>query len=80
MQALCTARCRLAATAFHTCRSTHAGIVHWSPPEAALSSAAEALRDAGTSFYGPCAGLPALVNALKQKLAAENGMPDVSRA
>lgn len=58
----------------------HAGIVHWSPPKAALTLAAGALTDAGTSFYGPCAGLPALVDALKRKLAAENGLPDVSRA
>ena len=58
----------------------HAGIVHWSPPDAALSLAAEALTDAGTSFYGPCAGLPALVDALKQKLANENGLPNVRHA
>ena len=57
-----------------------AGIVHWTPPAAALDLASEVIRDKGVSAYGPCAGLPALVGALRQKLAAENGLPGVRTA
>lgn len=38
------------------------------------------IRDKGVSAYGPCAGLPALAGALREKLAVENGLPGVSSA
>ena len=61
-------------------RLVFAGVVHWAPPEGALGLAAELIRDKGVSAYGPCAGLPALAGALRQKLASENGLPGVSSA
>ena len=61
-------------------RLVFAGVVHWAPPEGALDLAAELIRDKGISAYGPCAGLPALAGALRQKLANENGLPEVSSA
>ena len=61
-------------------RLVFAGVVHWAPPEGALDLAAELIRDKGVSAYGPCAGLPALAGALRQKLASENGLPGVSSA
>ena len=57
----------------------HAGVVYWAPPEAALRRAAEALREPLVSAYGPCGGMPALVAALKRKLADENGLSGVRR-
>ncbi|CAL5223689.1 g6241 [Coccomyxa viridis] len=51
------------------------GIVHWTPPAGALDLATEVIRDKGVSAYGPCAGLPALASALREKLATENGLP-----
>ena len=39
--------------------------------------ATEALREPLMSAYGPCGGMPALVDALKQKLADENGLHGV---
>ena len=56
------------------------GVVHWSPPAAALDVAEQRLREPGLSAYGPCAGMPALVAALKAKLAAENGLAHVRAA
>jgi len=57
-----------------------AGVVYWAPPEAAMRRAAEALREPLVSAYGPCGGMPALVAALKQKLADENGLSGVRPA
>ena len=54
-----------------------AGVVHWTPPHNALDLACELVKDKGVSAYGPCAGLPSLTDALKEKLAAENNLPDV---
>ena len=42
-----------------------------------MQRAAEALREPLVSAYGPCGGMPALVAALKQKLADENGLTGV---
>ena len=56
-----------------------AGVVYWAPPESAMQRAAEALREPLVSAYGPCGGMPALVAALKEKLAAENGLTGVRR-
>ena len=50
------------------------------PPAGALDLATEVIRDKGVSAYGPCAGLPALAGALREKLANENGLPGVSSA
>jgi len=44
-----------------------------------MRRAAEALREPLVSAYGPCGGMPALVAALKQKLADENGLSGVRR-
>ena len=44
-----------------------------------MQRAAEALREPMINAYGPCGGMPALVAALKQKLAAENGLTGVRR-
>lgn len=38
-----------------------AGVVHWAPPAAALEAAAALVGDAHVSAYGPCHGLPELV-------------------
>ena len=48
--------------------------MHWAPPQEALTQAAALLADPSMSSYGPCAGLPALVSALRQKLEVENGL------
>lgn len=55
-----------------------AGVVHWTPPPQALDLASEVVREKSVSAYGPCAGLPALISALKEKLATQNKLPDVS--
>ena len=52
--------------------------MHWAPPAGALDLATEVIRDRGISAYGPCAGLPALAGALREKLSAENGLSGVS--
>lgn len=54
-----------------------AGIVHWAPPPAALEAVAVATADPALSQYGPDAGLPQLRQALRDKLAAENGLTEV---
>jgi DNA-binding transcriptional MocR family regulator len=53
------------------------GIVHWAPPAAALEAVAAATTDPALSQYGPDAGLPPLRQALREKLAAENGLTQV---
>ena len=58
----------------------HAGIVYWAPPAAALEAVAAAASDPELSQYGPDAGMPALREALIAKLAAENGIHQVSFA
>lgn len=50
------------------------GIVHWSPPEAALEAAKSAVMEPQTSLYGADDGLPELRDALRKKIAAENGL------
>lgn len=74
------------------------GVVHWRPPPAAITAAAELMAVAdgqgaihsseggmravfgggGVNSYGPADGLPALVDALQQKIADRNGLPGVS--
>lgn len=58
-------------------RSLAQGIVHWAPPAAALEAVAAATTDPALSQYGPDAGLPPLRQALREKLAAENGLTQV---
>jgi aromatic aminotransferase len=54
------------------------GIVHWPPPPEALCRSAELLvSNPSIHSYGPCEGLPALRDALKEKLRACNGLHDV---
>ena len=50
------------------------GIVHWSPPPAALEAAVSCVTEPATSLYGADDGLPELRTSLKAKLAAENGL------
>lgn len=42
-----------------------------------MQRAAEMLRDPSMSAYGACSGMPELCTALKEKLAAENGLTGV---
>ncbi|KAK9839419.1 hypothetical protein WJX81_001094 [Elliptochloris bilobata] len=51
------------------------GVVHWAPPAAALEAAVALVGDTRVSAYGPCHGLPELVEALQAKLASENALP-----
>lgn len=50
------------------------GVVHWSPPAAALQAAAEAASLPETSQYGADGGDRALCDALTEKLATINGL------
>lgn len=50
------------------------GVVSYGPPPAALEQIARFLADPSNHKYQPVVGLPALVAALEQKLAAENGV------
>jgi aspartate/methionine/tyrosine aminotransferase len=51
------------------------GVVHWGPPPAALAAAARFPADPALHKYQPVAGLPALVDALAARHAAEHGFP-----
>ena len=53
-------------------------MVHWSPPEVALQAAQAALADPSIHGYGPADGWPPLLEALADKLEAQNGLPRVS--
>lgn len=50
------------------------GVVNYGPPPAALEQIARFLAEPSNHKYQPVVGIPALVDALKQKLAAENGV------
>ncbi len=50
------------------------GVVGYGPPPAALAQLERFLGDPANHKYQPVAGIPALVEALTQKLAAENGI------
>ena len=50
------------------------GIVHWPPPEQALAAGRAAMLEPDTSMYGADDGILPLRDALKAKLAAENGI------
>lgn len=54
------------------------GIVHWNPPQQAMDAVIASAGDHSLNQYGSGAGLPDLVKALKQKLAAENGITQVT--
>ena len=54
------------------------GVVHYGPPEPALHAAREALTDPETHAYQDGNGNRPLVEAIEQKLAADNGI-DVAR-
>src|SRR5262249_5517769 len=56
------------------CISLGQGVVHYSPPRAALEAAARAVEDPNTSKYQPAAGIPVLLERIASKLAAENGI------
>jgi aspartate/methionine/tyrosine aminotransferase len=47
-------------------------VVHYGPPPAALEAVRRALQQPATHEYGDGAGLPALVDCIARKLAAEN--------
>jgi aspartate/methionine/tyrosine aminotransferase len=51
------------------------GVVGYGPPPAATAQIARFLADPGLHKYQPVAGIPALLEALAQKLAAENRIP-----
>ena len=48
------------------------GVVHYGPPPEALDAVRDALSTASTHEYNDGAGLPALVGAIRHKLATEN--------
>jgi aspartate/methionine/tyrosine aminotransferase len=50
------------------------GVVNYGPPPAALEQIARFLAEPSNHKYQPVVGIPALVDALEQKLAAENGV------
>src|SRR5262245_14851205 len=50
------------------------GVVHYGPPAAAIAAARRALDDAGTHEYQDGNGSPALVAAIEEKLARDNGI------
>jgi aspartate/methionine/tyrosine aminotransferase len=54
------------------------GVVHYGPPPAAVDAVREALGDLATHEYGDGAGWGPLVDAIRAKLLAENGI-DVAR-
>lgn len=54
------------------------GVVHYGPPAAAIDAVRAALLSPATHEYNDGAGLPALVQAITRKLAAENQI-DVGR-
>jgi aspartate/methionine/tyrosine aminotransferase len=54
------------------------GVVHYGPPQAAISAARAALNDPRTHEYQGGEGLPALIERLGSKLRDENGI-DVTR-
>eukprot|EP00438_Fugacium_kawagutii_P031081 Skav204623 [mRNA] locus=scaffold1712:235083:244373:- [translate_table: standard] len=53
------------------------GIVHWSPPPAALEAAQKAAQEPDTNSYCADDGLPKFREALKEKLKKENGLDGV---
>lgn len=54
-----------------------AGIVHWKPPSQAMDAVIASAGDNSLNQYGSGAGLPDLVETLKQKLVAQNGLEQV---
>jgi len=50
------------------------GVVHWQPPQPALARAASMISEPSASAYGPDEGMPALRQALRKKIANENGL------
>ena len=50
------------------------GVVHYGPPQEAIAAARDAAGDAQTHEYQDGSGLPALVDRIVAKLAAENGI------
>ena len=54
------------------------GVVHYGPPREATEAVRDALALPGTHEYQAGAGLPALIERISRKLAAENGI-DVAR-
>ena len=53
------------------------GVVHWAPPQSALDAARDAAGSAAAHAYGPAQGSPVLRAALRDKVAAENGLHNV---
>lgn len=50
------------------------GVVGYPPPPAALAQLSRFLAESGNHKYQPVAGIPGLLSAIEQKLAAENGL------
>lgn len=50
------------------------GVVHWPPPEEAVTSAAAMANSLAVHSYGPDEGLPELREALREKLRRQNGL------
>ena len=58
------------------CLSLAQGMVHWGPPPAVAAAVAEALLNdaAGLHRYGPMAGEPELLEAVRRQLAVRRGL------
>ena len=53
------------------------GVVHWSPPQRAVDKAVALAATPAAHSYGPAQGMPELRNALRSKVAEENGLHNV---
>ena len=51
--------------------------MHWKPPSQAMDAVIASAGDHSLNQYGSGAGLPDLVETLKQKLVAQNGLEQV---
>ena len=72
---LCSAHFDCIGSCSHS--SVLVGIVHWNPPQQAMDAVVASAGDHSLNQYGSGAGLPKLVQALKQKLSTHDGLDKV---
>ena len=56
------------------CISLGQGVVYWGPPSQAIEMIPRFLEDPSNHKYQPVAGIPPLLDLLREKLAADNGI------